>query len=459
MRGVTSKGEDPLGSLLRRSFVRSSRRVLAASALSTLGCSVNAGDGGDPGDAMDVVGESASAEFAPLSFKPSCDEAGWHPLRALAPSISPNHLAWRQGITTRDQVGVRCEGAEDPRVCEAAVRSANVHDPPVGWNVLSTTGGEVEVWQGEERIRALLGQIDTADEALMLAAVHGYVFHCYGPPNDAEPDAVQLNTFAQPGGWELWLNPSFDGCGTIHRYRLFVSSTGELTQLSRDTRSTPCPQEFVGRRSPMPDVPAPRRYAGNPVGNRLAVDARNEAASVGAFELLAKDLARHGAPLALRRRALDAADDEARHARVTAALARRFDGDVQAPTLGRAPTRSLADVTLDNAVEGCVGETFSALVTTFQAIRCPDARVRATLAGIAADEIEHAAFSWRLHQWATQHLSGGEAARIRAAQRAAVDRLRSTVVPPHPLAAVVLGLPSAVERRHLLDLLEVVLLG
>src|SRR5258708_38720960 len=58
-------------------------------------------------------------------------------------------------------------------------------------------------------------------------------------------------------------------------------------------------------------------------GRWLADAAWMEAASVRAFQRLARELAAHGAPLELVREARRAARDEARHARVMTTLARR----------------------------------------------------------------------------------------------------------------------------------------
>jgi hypothetical protein len=161
----------------------------------------------------------------------------------------------------------------------------------------------------------------------------------------------------------------------------------------------------------------------------------------------------------LRARALRAADDEVRHADAMTRLAGRFGARVPAPSLSKSRHRSLVEVTLDNALEGCVGETFAALLATFQATRSRDAAVRNALAGIAADESEHAAFSWRLHQWATSRLDASSLERIRKAQRAHFGRLRRAAADPAPKAGTVLGLPTAAEQRHLLDRLEGALLG
>jgi hypothetical protein len=58
------------------------------------------------------------------------------------------------------------------------------------------------------------------------------------------------------------------------------------------------------------------------VANWSAAAAQMEAASVPAFEILARELAAHDAPSSLIARALESADDERRHARIMTSLAR-----------------------------------------------------------------------------------------------------------------------------------------
>ena len=87
-----------------------------------------------------------------------------------------------------------------------------------------------------------------------------------------------------------------------------------------------------------------------------------EAASVPAFERLSAELALHGAPSALVARALEARDDERRHAALVVALARRYGAERGAVRRSALPLRSLRAVAEENGVEGCVHETFAALL-------------------------------------------------------------------------------------------------
>ncbi len=465
MSGMTSTSQDPIYLFLRGLFATSSRRALVASLVSA-GCGAVPDDDGPDFAGVSATASSSEASepaFAPLALKPTCDGVLWRPLTAIAPTIAPNYVAWRSGAQIHQQLGVRCEGAEDPRVCEAAVRYVDTHGTSPGYNVLSTTGDNVETWR-DATLLDLLGVVDTADEALMLAAAAGYLVSCYGAPNDLDPSASQLNAFALPDGWELWLNPSFDtlACGIVSRYRLHVSSSGQITELAREDRDLPCPPSLPampGRRPPGLVITTESRSGPSRIGARVARDAHYEAASVPAFEILARELAMHGAPASLRRRALDAADDEVRHAQMMTNLANRFGASVSPHSLAATRCRGLTEVVLDNAVEGCIGETFAAMLATFQSINCPDVAVRAAMRSIAADETEHAAFSWHLHRWGTMRIGETSQRRVRAAQRAALRRLRADTSEPRPVVASALGLPTLSQRRQLLDSLEAGLLG
>lgn len=52
---------------------------------------------------------------------------------------------------------------------------------------------------------------------------------------------------------------------------------------------------------------------------------------------------------------------------ITRRLAARYGATAPRPRVERAPVRSLEDIAVENAVEGCVRETFGALVGAWQA--------------------------------------------------------------------------------------------
>ena len=180
-----------------------------------------------------------------------------------------------------------------------------------------------------------------------------------------------------------------------------------------------------------------------------------EAVSVHAFARLHRELRAHGAPdelLTLTRRA---EQDEVRHAVLAATLARRFGVEPEEPGAPPSGVRSLFDVALENAVEGCVRETYGAAMACFHALRARDASVRAMMQKIAHDECEHAELAFRIAAWAMPRLRGEEREAIRVAMREAMQEL---VVGGHDMLddaeRAACGMPGAEERRKLVRLID-----
>lgn len=176
-----------------------------------------------------------------------------------------------------------------------------------------------------------------------------------------------------------------------------------------------------------------------------------EAASVDAFRILDHELGVHGAPASLRRRARAAADDEVRHARTMRRLARRLGATVARRTKrGQIRSRTVLEVALENAVEGCVRETFSALVAEVQAARAKDADLREALRTIAKDETRHAALAHSVRTFLDAKLTPEERATVDRAYLEALDRLEAEA----PIflgdsARAAAGLPEPAELRAL----------
>ena len=166
------------------------------------------------------------------------------------------------------------------------------------------------------------------------------------------------------------------------------------------------------------------------LGAELANMALLEAVSVHAFRDLRRELAGHGAPRSLLRRLSRAGRDEIRHARRMRALARRFGGQIARVPRPEAPARSLEAIALENMVEGCVRETFGALVAHYQSENASDPELRGALARIARDETQHAALSFALHAWLERRLDRSARERVKAAQKAAAERLYAELAVP-----------------------------
>jgi len=178
-------------------------------------------------------------------------------------------------------------------------------------------------------------------------------------------------------------------------------------------------------------------------GVQLARDAHFEAASVYAFLDLARELARHGAPAHLRTAAMRAAIDEIRHARMMAAHAHARGARVAPVRLKKPKQRTLEAIAIENAVEGVVGETWAALIATYQAAHAP-AELRATYAAIAVDEARHAELAREVAAWANEKLFPAARARVAMRQRRAVARIAR-----HRLGAAELGMPTAEAQQSL----------
>jgi rubrerythrin len=173
-----------------------------------------------------------------------------------------------------------------------------------------------------------------------------------------------------------------------------------------------------------------------------------EAASVFAFERLRDELAAFGAPAELVKVAERSAREEERHARVTARLARAYGGRPEPARVTRARPRSLEAMARENAVEGCVRETFGAMVATWQAANATDARVRRSMKRIARDETRHAALAWAVARWAESRLDRKARTRVARARAAAHRELLRDLGAELPdRERLEAGLPSARESR------------
>jgi hypothetical protein len=209
-----------------------------------------------------------------------------------------------------------------------------------------------------------------------------------------------------------------------------------------------------GGRRPRGLLPRAPTRARSRVGGYLASLAHEEEASVDAFTELGSALRRHGAPSDLVVAATRSARDEVRHAKVMSRLARRLGAEPPRPRRrsGSRRVRDLASVACENAAEGCVRETYGALLASWQARHARVPTLRRAFEGIARDESRHAALSWTVAAWAEPRLDARSRRRVRRARRDAVTRLRAELgTAPDAAVACVLGLPTRREALALLD--------
>jgi hypothetical protein len=205
-----------------------------------------------------------------------------------------------------------------------------------------------------------------------------------------------------------------------------------------------CHPDCTGRR-PGDLLGCDHSPARHPVGALFAQAYRLEAASVRAFQHLARELTAHRAPQSLVQRALTSAEQEVRHARVTASLARRFGAHPIRPQYrGGLSVRSLDAVAKENACEGCVRETFGALIGAWQAKHAQDRQVRDGMRSIARDELGHAELAWEVAAWCEPKLSASRRRALREAREATMEALhRECRAEPTAECVRLAGLPSA----------------
>jgi rubrerythrin len=178
-------------------------------------------------------------------------------------------------------------------------------------------------------------------------------------------------------------------------------------------------------------------------GALLADMAQMESASVPAFLRLRDELERHGAPRSLSTRAQSAARDEVRHARSVTDLAHRHGAETPAARVPSFTERPLVDMLIENAVEGCVHETYGAVLAHRQAVVAADPEIRRAMRTIAEDETRHAALAWDVLHWGAERLDRRTWSHVMDAGRRALADLRITVAREAPASAqATLGLPS-----------------
>lgn len=215
-----------------------------------------------------------------------------------------------------------------------------------------------------------------------------------------------------------------------------------------------CPNG-VGRR-PEGLLAAIDPNGGSRVGDYFARAAHLEAAAVHAFRAMHRELACHGAPAELLSLVRSAEADEIRHARVTSKLARTRGAKPVRARVKKMPVRPLEEMAIENAIEGCVRETFGALYAKWQANAAGDTDVAEAMSVIADDEAKHAALSWRVAAWLDSQLDDAARERVAAATERAISELEREIDrEPHHELVEHAGVPSAAVQKRLLRALVV----
>jgi hypothetical protein len=328
-----------------------------------------------------------------------------------------------EGVVARQDTqyatGVACATATDVETCLATLTDAwptPANDSSCEYNldgcwsfgVVTTIGDDVRLYQPVGDSVDLILPVESAGDALYAASAAGYGGEC--------KTVVRNNS----GAWRMAAIQSRGECPIIHHFfEIEVAEDGTTTVLremgSEDTGVC------VGRR---PDgLHLATTQCDDAVGKHLAHMAWLEGAAIHAFERLVIDLEQHNAPADLITRAKRAVVDEIDHATRVGALAQRFGATIPDVVVAPHTARSLYDVALENAVEGCVRETYGVVDALFRSQQAQDAQVRQLFAGIAEDETRHAALSWDIAAWAETQLSNDESTRIQTAAIAAHDEL------------------------------------
>jgi rubrerythrin len=212
-----------------------------------------------------------------------------------------------------------------------------------------------------------------------------------------------------------------------------------------------CPNG-AGRRPQGLRNPEKTSRSADALGKYFAETAHLEGASVVAFRRLQNELRAARAPRELVRSASRAARDEVRHARITTRLAKNHGAKPAKVVVddSKIGARSLEKLALENAVEGCVRETFGALVATWQAAHAQDSNVARAFRSIAADETRHAALAWAIANWAENRLDRDANARIEKAMNDAIRELEAANHSSHPAVVKHAGLPNARTHRTMI---------
>jgi hypothetical protein len=291
--------------------------------------------------------------------------------------------------------------------------------------VVGRLGDGVGGGPARDALLSLLGgTIDSQAEATLLAAFDGRELLCAapsaGPGTQTRPadDGYDLQTISSG------LCAGIPGHGSAVKLieALHVAADGTLTQTEGEPTTVALRPACTGRR-PAGLCARVAGNAGSALGEFFADAARLEAASVVAFKRLADELAALGAPSQLIAAAWRSALEEVRHARLVGALALRCGARLSAPVIAPAQARTCFALALENAVEGCVRETYGALLAHCQAEAALDPEVRQVMRVLARDETRHALLAWQIAAFLAPRLSAREQQALALARSAAFAQL------------------------------------
>ena len=423
-------------------MTRSDARVQHALALAlTAGFTASCSEvrGTRPEGLSDACSEGARGA---ISVDASVDY--WATRVAYASMTAPDGV---QRSTTYEW-GDACAGASDQATCLDALDNAwpefepGCEESDAGcWSSawVATQGDIVEVYPTAAEFVDLVLPVDSVGDVVIAGAADGYSVEC---------SSIVVRG---DGHWRMRAHRSTGECPIIHHpAELEITADGDIEVLrTLDSIDT---ETCIGRRPTGLHDSVHLSCAA--LGERLARMAWLEGAAVAAFEQLGADLARLGAPASLVARAARAASDERRHARRVGRLARRYGAEVAAVTVDAVGERSVLDIALENATEGCVRETFGVADASWRAVHASTPDLRGLFRELASDETRHAQLSWDVAQWALTRLDEAQTTQVRLAMQEAEDQLRSALAQQTPdPAKMAMGAPSATVAVAMLDAL------
>jgi hypothetical protein len=364
---------------------------------------------------------------------------------------------------------IKCRSTIDAYAQPASLPPAPPPPPQIGWDefpsgqvrssvgfAIVTKGDSIQEVRSLGALLPLIAPIETAQEAQAWAQLNFKGATCESTNNAQTGNAsYQLRSVTTECVSDA--KGSFD-VTTETVYTVSVNGdiiTTSTKELSRKPTAA-CP---VAGRNPFSPIAHATASTADVCGRYLGTMAHLEGCAVLAFEELAQELVRFGAPESLISRAKEAADDERRHQATMTSYARMYGADVAAAQSSPHRYASLFELALHNAQEGCVRETYGALVALHQAARAGDAALRSDLVQIAQEEVRHAEWSHDLALWLETQLTEAENLQVQLAKRQALLQLhQENQQNPERALQDSVGLPSAEVAAHLFAGLETLIL-
>ena len=156
-------------------------------------------------------------------------------------------------------------------------------------------------------------------------------------------------------------------------------------------------------------------------GGYFARLAQEEATAVFAFGELLEHLQDWEAPSSLQDWCGRIIEEEKVHTLMMSGLAHRNGQQSAVVQFPEPNIVSMKEMAIHNALTGCIGETWSAVLLRYQSEHAP--KYNGVFKRIAKDETSHAEFSWVLHEWLMSHLTESEREDVIQAMREMLSTL------------------------------------